>query len=102
MVMDSDIQVWLDTVERTQPSIVVPYVLSAQAQALRYRVRVVLEGGGNKAVIGQTGAIRLLANTPSTLSRFSLNRRLHERCEVEIILSGDDMRDLRYLLECPP
>lgn len=101
MVDDSDVQVWLDMVERVRPGIVVPYVQSEQAQSLRYRVRVVQDGGGGRAVIGQTGAVSLLPNTPAALSRFSINRNADAECEIEIILTGNDMRERRYRFECP-
>lgn len=101
MVADSDVQVWLDMVERVRPGMVVPYVQSEQKQSLRYRVRVVQEGHGGKAVIGQTGAVSLLANTPTALSRFSLNRQPGAQCEIEIILTRNNMKETRYRFECP-
>ncbi|NLC35031.1 MAG: hypothetical protein GX772_01050, partial [Alcaligenaceae bacterium] len=85
---DSDVQVWLDTVERTRPGIVVPYVQSERAQSLRYRVRVVQDGNNGRAVIGQSGAISLFPNTPAALSQFSLSREPGAQCKIEITLKG--------------
>lgn len=101
MVADSDVQVWLDMLERVRPGMVVPYVQSEQNQALRYRVRVVQEGHDGKVVIGQSGAVSVLANTPTALSRFSVTRKPDTQCEIEIILTDKQMRQTRYRFECP-
>lgn len=101
MMADSDVQVWLDQIERMRPSMVVPYVQSEHAQSLRYRVRVVQEGSGGRAVIGQTGAVSLIPNTPAALSRFSVNRSPGAQCQIEIFLIGNGMKERRYHFECP-
>lgn len=46
MTADADIQVWLETVARTQPGVIVPYVRSAEDTTLRYRLHTVRQGVG--------------------------------------------------------
>jgi len=101
MPADSDIQVWLDTAERVRPGVVVPYVASAQAQELRYRIRAVQEDEGGRSVIGQAGAVQLAENTPAALSRLSLGIRPGAACTIEITLTGKELKTLRYVFECP-
>jgi len=102
MTADADVQVWLETMERTRPVVVVPYVVSENARGVQYRIRAVQDAaGGGRAVIGQKGEIQLQAKTPAALSRFSLQRRPGDHCEIEIILEGGDMRKRHFVFECP-
>lgn len=102
MIADSDIQVWLDTQGRVQPRTIVPYVVSQQAQELRYRVRTVQEGNGGRSVIGQSGAVTLTENSPAALSRIALSQQPGARCEIEVVVTGADKKAQRFLFECPP
>ena len=101
MAADADVQVWLDTLERTRPGAVVPYVISEESRELRYRVRAVQEGHGGRAVIGQTGTVHVFASTPAPLSLLSLNPRQGGFCEIEVVLNGVGMKEIRYVFECP-
>lgn len=102
MVADSDVQVWLDTSERTQPAMVTPYVQSDYAQALRYRVRVENKGLGGRSVIGQSGTVNVQPDTPAALSRFSMSRHAGHQCVIQILLTGTDGHERLYRFECPP
>ena len=102
MVSDSDIKVWLDMVERVQPAVIVPYVQSEHAETVRYRVRVQQEGSGGKTVIGQAGAVQLLAGIPAPLSRLSMTRDPDAVCDIEITLTRNYMKEENYRFKCPP
>ncbi len=101
MVSDADIHVWLDMIERVNPPVVVPYVQSEQAESLSYRVKVIQDGQAGRSVIGQTGAVRLQPSTPAALSSFSVSRQKNSTCDIEIILTRNDMKSLHYHFECP-
>lgn len=101
MIADSDVLVWLETVQATPPSVVVPYVQSEQNLSLRYRVRVVQEGRNGKAVIGQAGAINVHPNTPTALSQLRISRQADSHCEIEITLTGNGMKPRNHRFDCP-
>lgn len=101
MMVDADVQVWLDTTNSTRPGVIVPYVVSDHPRDIRYRLRAVQAGGGGRAVIGQTGAVRLSANVPTALSILALSRRSGDHCEIEVTLTGADLPQRRYVFDCP-
>lgn len=101
MVADTDVQVWLDMVERVKPAVVVPYVQSNRTESLRFRVRVVQDGVGGRTVIGQAGAIHLSPGTPSALSRVALTRQAGSQCSIEIVLIRNYMKEEYFRFQCP-
>lgn len=101
MVTDADINVWLDMVERVNPPVVVPFVQSSEGGSVNYRVRVIKQGQTGRSVIGQSGAVSLQPSVPAALSRISLNSQGGSRCDIEIILTRNDMKTLHYHFECP-
>ena len=101
MVADSDVQVWLDMVERVNPAVVVPYVQSEHAESLRFRVRVVQEGDRGRTVIGQAGAVHLAPGVPSALSRVALTRTAGSQCNIEIVLMRNYMKEEHFRFDCP-
>lgn len=103
---DADIQVWLETDARTQPSVIVPYVRSALDNAVRYKVRAVRDNPGGHSEISQSGTVRLQADTPAALGRMSLSRTAGDSCYVELILQPINSphkaeTPLNYRLPCP-
>lgn len=101
MVADSDVKVWLDMIERVNPPIIVPYVQSEHAETLKYRVRVQQQGRSGKTVIGQAGAVQVLAGIPAALSRVAVTKRDGDMCKIEIILTRNYMKDQYYEFDCP-
>lgn len=101
MVSDSDVKVWLDMIERTNPPVIVPYVQSEYAETVRYRVRIHQEGRGGKTVIGQAGAVQLTAGVPAALSRVALTRSPDGLCNIEITLTRNHKKPALYHFECP-
>ena len=101
MVADSDIKVWLDMIERVNPPVIIPYVQSEYAETLKYRVRVQQQGRSGNTVIGQAGAVQVLAGIPAALSRVALTKRGNDMCKIEIILTRNYMKDQYYEFDCP-
>lgn len=101
MPVDSDMQVWLDTVNREQPAAVIPYVLSETSRELQFRLRAVSEGDGSRAIIGQSGALRVPADVPTALGRLSMTTRPGQVCQIEVVLTGRGIAERRYVFECP-
>ena len=100
MNADSDIQVWLETFSRTQPSIIVPYVKSSHDTTLRYKLRATQESNGGRAVIGQGGTVAVLADVPAPLMKMSLNRNAHDTCRINLTVSEAGNRDRKYEFDC--
>jgi|SRR5690606_6266240 len=100
MTGDFDLKVWLDTMEN-RPAMVVPYVQSEQAQAMRYSVQVLQEGERGTTKIAQSGSVELQADVPAALSRFSVNRQPDSDCRIEVTLTDSNKHERRYVFECP-
>ncbi len=101
MTADNDIQVWLETFAKTQPTVIVPYVKSSENTTLRYKVRTIKEGDSGKSVMGQGGVVSTVANTPVALSRMSLNRSPNDQCTIDLVLSESGSPDRSYHFDCP-
>lgn len=101
MNADADIQVWLETIAKTQPSIIVPHVESKESTTLRYRVRTVKVGKSGRSALGQSGVVKLLAGVPATLGRMSLSRDPGDECYIELEVSADSGAHGNYRFACP-
>lgn len=105
MYADTDIQVWLETAGRTQPSIIVPYVQSSVDSVLRYSVRAVRDSGQGHSEITQGGMVKLPAGAPVALGKMSISRSEGDTCHVEVIFHDPDKPSpdtiLNYRLPCP-
>ncbi len=101
MIADSDVQVWLDTVARTQPPVVVPYVVSDSPRSVRYRIRAIRTGSAGRSIIGQTGALVLSADVPAALSTLSMSGAPGENCQIEVLITSGGMQERRFVFECP-
>jgi len=105
MNADSDIQVWLETIARTQPSVIVPYVQSTESGSLRYKVRTIRQSTQGRSEIAQGGTVTLVADTPVALGRMAISRSPGDACQVELTIQkeGDAGADAskRYQFSCP-
>lgn len=101
MNADADIQVWLETMARTQPSIIVPHVESKESTILRYRVRTVKIGKSGRSALGQSGVVTLVAGVPATLGKMSLSRDPGDACYIELELSTDRGAHEKHRFACP-
>ncbi|MFC3339225.1 curli-like amyloid fiber formation chaperone CsgH [Paracandidimonas soli] len=90
MNVDADIQVWLETVAGTQPSVIVPYVQSAGGGPLHYEIQAVREGPQGRAVIRQGSNVTLAAGKPTALSNMAISRNSGETCDIVIFITGKE------------
>ncbi len=98
---DADIQVWLEQMTQTQPSMIVPYVESDRGRTLRYLVQTVNIGATGRAMMSQGGTIRLEAGVPTALGRMSVTRAPENNCFVELFLREAGAPERKYHFECP-
>lgn len=101
MVADMDLQVWLETVANTRPSVVIPYVRSAEGGDLRYRLTAVRQGRDGSSLISQSGGVRLQAGAPTALTRFSLSIGNDDDCHIELLLIANGVASGTYRFDCP-
>ena len=98
---DVNLQVWLDTVPGTRPSVVVPYVQSRADDTVQYRLSATRQGRSGSSTIQQSGDLRLRANTPTALTRFSLSVGQRDQCRIELILYANGKPAGTYQFDCP-
>lgn len=98
---DANLQVWLDTIPGTRPSVVVPYVQSSANDTVRYRLSATRQGSSGSSTIQQSGDMQLRANTPTALTRFSLSAGKQDQCRIELILYANGKPAGTYQFECP-
>lgn len=105
MTSDADIQVWLETEQRTQTQVIVPYIQSEQANTLRYTVDTVRQAPQGQSVMRQSGTVALGAGKAVALGRISLSRSPDDNCKVTLTLSAytRDVKDSTTIwhLQCP-
>lgn len=101
MNADINLQVWLETVPDTHPSVVVPYVRSEQDGVVQYQLKVSKRGMGGMSNIGQSGEVQVQAHKPAALSRFSLNVGKSDKCTIELILVENQHPAGTYTFDCP-
>lgn len=98
---DTHMQVWLDTVGGTLPSVVVPCVQTDQDARLTYRVNVVRKGKSGYSRINQTGTVTAKAGSRSELSRLSVAAQEGDDCHIEIDLLEEGQLRASFRFECP-
>jgi curli production protein len=101
MNADTDIQVWLETFSRTQPGVIVPYVMSSEKKRLRYQIRTVKTGKSGNSVLGQGGAVTLMADVPTALSRMAISRSRNDKCRIDLVITEAGEQDRNYQFACP-
>lgn len=101
MNADINLQVWLETVPNTHPSVVVPYVRSQNDGTVQYQLNVTKRGSGGSSSIGQSGDVRVQAHKPTALSRFSLNVGKNDKCIIELVLVANQQPAGTYKFDCP-
>lgn len=103
MVADAaDMQVWLDTqVDQGGPSIVTPYVRSAEHRRLRYRVQVLKMGRSGRSEISQGGIADLPPAKSIALGQVSLTVDGDDHCEIVVTLTESATKREEYRFACP-
>lgn len=100
MSMDTDIQVWLETLAQTSPALIVPYVQSDTARTLQFRWEAVQQGSQGTARIRQRGTLMLQAGQPMALGRLQLARMDDDVCRLEVELSESGQAPRHYQFPC--
>lgn len=101
MNIDADIQVWLETAQRTQPQIIVPYVKSATETTLKYIVEAHRSAAQGNSRLRQGGTIHLTADQATALGTLALTRSAQDTCEVTLTLRSADNTERKFQLPCP-
>ena len=101
MTADSDIQVWLETVARTQPRVIVPYVKSNKDTTFRYQMRTVKDGKSGRSKVGQGGTVEVFAGVPVALGRMSVSYGPGDECFIDLTLFERAVPERNYHFECP-
>lgn len=101
MAADTNLQVWLDTLPGTQPSVIIPYVQSHEDGTVQYQLSAIKQGLSGISTISQSGGVRLKANTPTALTRFSLSVGAQDQCKVELVLFANGNPAGTYKFACP-
>lgn len=105
MDADANIQVWLETIDDTRASVIVPYVQSTQNDTLHYRIRAVRQASGGRSEITQSGVIATVPDTPVAFGRMAISRSIDDKCQIELTLHSqkktDSEADMHYQWACP-
>ncbi|WP_323018492.1 curli-like amyloid fiber formation chaperone CsgH [Castellaniella sp.] len=101
LAADVNLQVWLDTLPGTHPSVIIPYVQSAEAGIVRYQLSATKQGSSGSSSIQQSGGVRLQANQPTALTRFSLSVGQQDQCKIELVLFANGNPAGAYQFDCP-
>lgn len=100
MVVDGDIQVWLES-DLRNGSVVTPYIRTAIQQTLQYRVRASKEGSHGRSEITQSGTITTEAAQAMALGSIGMSVRPTDTCRIELSLAEGGMLVATYVLPCP-
>ncbi|CAM5218589.1 Curli assembly protein CsgC OS=Castellaniella defragrans OX=75697 GN=HNR28_002560 PE=3 SV=1 [Castellaniella defragrans] len=102
MAADLNLQVWLETVPDTHPSLVIPYIRSPEDGAVQYQLAATRSGRSGTSSISQGGVVHANANQPTALSQFSLSGvESADRCTIEITLTTRQEPAKTYRFACP-
>jgi|SRR5690606_19170903 hypothetical protein len=101
MNADADIQVWLETMARTQPVVIIPYVQSTENKTLGYTLKAVKDGPGGRSVLGQGGMVQLAADIPTALGQMSMNYSERDACSIDLTLTIKGEAKRNYHFTCP-
>jgi curli production protein len=101
MNADADIQVWLETLSRTQPGVIVPYVMSTEQKHLGYRIRATNSGKHGSSTLGQGGSVTLTPDVPAALSRMAISHASGDNCQINVVLTEAGKQDRNYQFACP-
>lgn len=101
MVADFNLQVWLETIPDTHPSVVIPYVKSDKNGKLDYALKAKKEGLGGSSQISQSGGVQVAANKATALSRFSISVNKEDQCQIELTFAENGKPVGSYRFDCP-
>jgi hypothetical protein len=101
MNADADIQVWLETMARTQAVVIIPYVQSTENKTLGYTLKAVKDGPSGRSVLGQGGTLQVAADVPTALGRVSMNYGKLDACSIDLTLNVNGEVQKNYHFACP-
>ncbi len=101
MTADINLQVWLDIIPGTQPSVVVPYVKSPTSGIVQYQLNATKKGLSGTSSISQSGGVRVQADHPTALTRFSMSLGAQDQCKIELTLFANGHETGTYQFDCP-
>lgn len=101
MSADANLQVWLDTVPGTNPSVIIPYVQGPKTTTLQYWLTTIKQGRSGSSRIAQGGDVQIHAHQPTALSRFSISLGKDDTCRIELILVAQGKVAGTYHFDCP-
>ncbi|CAM5782643.1 curli-like amyloid fiber formation chaperone CsgH [Castellaniella caeni] len=101
MAADVNLQVWLDTVPGTRPSVMIPYVKSHEAGVIQYQLHATRKGAGGTSSINQSGDVRVQAGHPTALTQFSMSLGAQDQCKIELTLFANGHETGTYQFDCP-
>lgn len=102
MVMaDVALQVWLDTQTGSGPAMVIPYVQSATAKTVLYRVDVIKTGAGSASHASQAGTVIAPAATPTALPRLTIDAGATDKCRIELAVGERKTAMEKHVFDCP-
>ena len=100
MVVDGNIQVWLET-DKLKGSLITPYIRSAVQQTIQYRVRASKEGRHGRSEITQSGTVTTEAEQPVALGTIGMSVAPADACRIELSLAEGGVLFATYVLPCP-
>ena len=100
MLVDGDIQVWLESDGR-KGSLITPYIQSPDERTIQYLLKAVKSGRSGRSQITQSGTVTTTSNQPVALGRFSISIASDDECHIELFLTDDGALLAEFMLPCP-
>lgn len=101
MDTDAALKAWLETLDGSQPAIIVPHIQTEQDVTLRYRITAHREGPDGRTVVGQGATVKLTGGVPAALGRISLNYGAGDSCGIDLTIYGIGSFNQAFHFECP-
>jgi len=100
MVVDADLQVWLDTQATAAQIVIVPFVKSTRDMHIQFRMDVVRKRDGSTSHVSQQGMVATAGTTPTALARVVLGGQTGGECRVELSLREGERSVGTYYFNC--
>ena len=98
MVVDHNIQIWLET---EASSIITPYVQSDIPRKLEYRVRASKRGQSGRSEVTQSGKVSIQSGEPVALGTIGMSLSPRDECHIELSLTDGGVLVATVVLDCP-
>jgi len=101
MDTDAPLRAWLETLDASQPAIIIPHIQTERDATLRYRITARRDGPDGKTVVGQGATVRLTGGVPAALGRISLRYGPKDSCGIDLTIYGVGSFSQAFHFECP-